>query len=189
MRYLKSYKIFEDSDESINSGEDLIDYFYDLTDENVEYEFEQLKNKHFLIKLSNVQENKEDLIKSIVSRINTSKSIKLRYSKVENNYYIFDLDLINKFKYLIEDLEMIKDNGNIIFKNSDNEILMKQNLKKRYLYVSYLRIWSKFESYFPDPSPDPNFEDQRGFMSNLVEEVFKFRPSTPGPAATGLLCR
>jgi hypothetical protein len=182
MKYLKHYKIFEDSDESINSGEDLIDYFYDLTDENVEYEFKQLKNKHFLIKLSNVQENKENLIKSIVSRINKSKSIKLRYSKViylgENNYYIFDLDLINKFKYLIEDLEMIKDNGNVIFKNSDNEILMKQNLKKRYLYVSYSRIWSKFVSHFPD-----NFEDQRGFMSNLVEEVFKFRPSTPGPFA------
>ena len=163
MKYLKSYKLFE----SIKPFDESI--FQELMDE-ASYNFISLPGGHFCIEIKDCDD--ETMVSKAVKKLNLD--IECRYSKVEKNYYIFDMGAINKFKCLIEDLKMKKyNNGDLIFKK-DTVVLMHQ--ENGYIWVKFCEIWSVFEYYF-HTEPRVN----RGFMSNLIEEVFKFRPLTPLP--------
>ncbi len=165
MRYLKSYKLFE-SNKSADFN--YKDYFYDITDNGIDIEFISFPDNHFCIKING---ESEDMVKSCIIAMELNESIELRYSKVLDNFYIFDNQLVNKFIYLIKDLKMEKlSNGDVQWLNADNKIVMYQDQKYQFVEVSYNKVWSFFRSYL-----ETQIEVERGFMACLIEEAFKFR--------------
>jgi hypothetical protein len=189
MKYLKSYKLFESID--IKPFDESI--FQELIDEGATYTYIPLPDGHFCVEIKDCED--EILFNKAIKKLNMD--VKSRYSKVREEYYIFDMGSIDKFKYLIEDLKMTKDKaGDLWFKEdgaTNDRVLIQQGLKSDYCWVKYDKIWSVFESYFNTTGAAPSYgvpvlaglvasltyKVNQGFMSNLIEEVFGFRPLIP----------
>src|ERR1035437_8840913 len=156
MKYLKSYKLFESID--IKPFDESI--FQELIDEGATYTYIPLPDGHFCVEIKDCED--ETLFNKAIKKLNMD--VKSRYSKVREEYYIFDMGSIDKFKYLIEDLKMTKDEAGDLWFKRDGVSLMRQDLKNKIFWVEAEQIWSVFESYF-HTQPLVN----QGFMSNLVE--------------------
>src|ERR1035437_9026908 len=127
MKYLKSYKLFESID--IKPFDESI--FQELIDEGATYTYIPLPDGHFCVEIKDCED--ETLFNKAIKKLNMD--VKSRYSKVRDNYYIFDMDCVNKFKYLIKDLNKYYDNGNLIFKEdgaTNDRVLIQQGLKSDY---------------------------------------------------------
>ena len=177
MRHLKHYKLFE----SVKPFDESI--FQELIDEGASYNFISLTNGHFCIEITDCED--ESMINKAVKKLNLDIELnaECRYSKVEKNYYIFDMCAINKFKCLIEDLKMNRYYSDLIFKKG-TVVFIHQNLEDKCLWVKTDQILY-FESYLRTQQITGNYEAgfriEQGLMSNLVEEVFGFRPISPYP--------
>jgi len=58
----------------------------------------------------------------------------------------------------------------VFYVNSDNEIFMEYNKKNENFYISYSKIWSKLELYFP-----LKYNDIRLIMKDWLEEHYNLR--------------
>ncbi len=90
------------------SPEDIKEYFYDLIEDGVQYEFTTLRNGHFCIEIFNTDEQKSQ-IESIVNQINDIEDFKVILSDIQiRGLYIFDLSLVQKFDYFFKDIKVCK---------------------------------------------------------------------------------
>jgi hypothetical protein len=60
-----------------------------------------------------------------------------------------------------------------IFYRKGNEVIFDYNKKNGYVYVSYIEIWSFFESFF-----GMNYQQIRDITKDWVEEHYKLRVTT-----------
>ena len=64
--------------------------------------------------------------------------------------------------------------NSVFYVNSDNESLMKYDKKTEYVWINYLKIWSKIESLFP-----LNYSEIQSIMKHWLEETYKLKGVTP----------
>ena len=62
----------------------------------------------------------------------------------------------------------------VFYANSDNEIFMEYNKKNENVYISYNKIWSKLELYFP-----LKYDDIQLIMKDWLEEHYNLRVLKP----------